>query len=427
MLNPERIIWRPYTQEGLASPPLKIDRAEGAYLYTSDGQKIFDGISSWWVITHGHCHPRIVEAIQRQASRIDQIIFANFSHEPAEELSERLIGCTPPKLSRVFFTDNGSTAVESALKMALQAWEQRGFPRKKKFLAFAKAYHGDTVGAMSVSGDSLFTRPYKSTLFEILRAKQPETPTPKADECLSDFERILAEQHETIAGVIVEPLLQAAGGMIMWPKEALQKMATLCDQYGVLLIFDEVMTGFGRTGSLFAMDQIGVVPDLVCLSKGITGGVLPLAVTLVAEDIYRAFLSSDKTKMFFHGHSFTGNPIACAAAVANLHIFSEENICGRVEGIRSINAKQMSKLATKFPILNPRTCGVVSAFEIGNEGQGYKSEISERITRAGLELGLFIRPLGDTVYLLPPYCSSEADLAFAWEKIEQILERLPLH
>jgi adenosylmethionine-8-amino-7-oxononanoate aminotransferase len=424
MLNPERIIWRPYTQEGIASPPLKIDRAEGAYLYSSDGQKIFDGISSWWVITHGHCHPRIVEAIQRQASRIDQIIFANFSHEPAEELSERLIGCTPPKLSRVFFTDNGSTAVESALKMALQAWEQRGFSRKKKFLAFAKAYHGDTVGAMSVSGDSLFTRPYKSTLFEILRAKQPETPTPKTDECLSDFERILAERHETIAGVIVEPLLQAAGGMIMWPKEALQKMATLCEQYGVLLIFDEVMTGFGRTGSIFAMDQIGIVPDLLCLSKGITGGVLPLAVTLVSEDVYRAFLSSDKSKMFFHGHSFTGNPIACAAAVANLNIFSEEDICGRVESIRSINAKLMSKLATKFPILNPRTCGVVSAFEIKNEVQGYKSEVSERFTRAGLELGLFIRPLGDTVYLLPPYCSSEADLTFAWEKIEQILERL---
>lgn len=423
MLGPERIIWRPYTQEGIAPPPLTIERAEGAHLFATNGEKIFDGISSWWVITHGHCHPRIVEAIQSQAGRIDQVIFANFSHNPAEELSERLIQCTPPKLSRVFFTDNGSTAVESALKMALQACEQRGFPQRKKFLAFAKAYHGDTVGAMSVSGESVFTRPYRDTLFHILRARQPETPLPSVHECLSDFEKILAEQHHAIAGVIIEPLLQAAGGMVIWPKEAIQRIAWLCERLGIFLIFDEVMTGFGRTGTLFAMDQIGVVPDLLCLSKGITGGALPLAVTLASEDVYRAFLASEKSKMFFHGHSFTGNPIACAAAVANLKVFSQENVCDQIERIRSTNDEYLTKLSLQYPLLNPRTCGIVSAFEVESVTQDYKSEISERLTHAALELGLFIRPLGNTVYLLPPYCSTEEDLRFVWEKIGQVLER----
>lgn len=420
---PDRTIWRPYTQESIAPGPITIDRAEDAYLFTKSGQKVFDGISSWWVITHGHCHPRIVEAIKRQAERIDQVIFANFSHAPAEELSERLIQMTPKELSRVFFSDNGSTAVESALKMALQACEQRGYPHKKKFLGFSKAYHGDTVGAMSVSADSLFTRPYRSTLFEILRARQPYSPSASAQEYVADFEEVLDREQENIAGVIIEPLLQAAGGMIVWPKEAIQKIAALCKRYNILLIFDEVMTGFGRTGSLFAMDEVGVTPDLVCLSKGITAGALPLAVTLVSEEIYRTFLSRDKSKMFFHGHSFTGNPIACAAAVANLRIFSEEDVCSKVRKIRTLQERFLKNLSSKFPISNPRTCGVVAAFEIESAIQGYRSEISERLTLDALELGLFIRPLGNTVYLLPPYCSTEEDLMAAWETLERVIER----
>lgn len=424
---PSRIIWRPYTQESTAALPMSIDRAEGAYLFTKDGRKIFDGISSWWVITHGHCHPKIVEAIRSQAGRIDQVIFANFTHDPAEQLSEYLISCTPQKLSRVFFSDNGSTSVESALKMALQACEQRGFSQKKKFVAFSKAYHGDTVGAMSVSGESLFTRPYQTTLFQILRANQPTALDAESSEYLTDFSRIIEEQHESIAGVILEPLLQAAGGMIVWPKEAIQRIAAICYQHGIFLIFDEVMTGFGRTGSLFAMDQLDVVPDLLCLSKGITGGSLPLAVTLASEDIYQAFLSHEKSKMFFHGHSFTGNPIACAAAHASLQIFSEEGTLSKVSTLKAVNEKCLARLARKHPISHPRTCGVVAAFEIESGTRGYGSDVSEKLTIEALHLGLFIRPLGNTVYLLPPYCSSEEDLEFAWKKIEQSLDRLPLH
>lgn len=418
----ERTIWRPYTQERIAPLPIAIDRAEGSYLYTKEGRKIFDGISSWWVITHGHCHPRIVEAIRRQAGRIDQVIFANFSHDPAEELGERLIRCAPAKLRRVFFTDNGSTAVESALKMALQACAQRGFPLKKKFVAFSKAYHGDTVGAMSVSADSVFTQPYNSTLFQVLRAGQPDSHSASVQDYIADFERILEREYEIIAGVIVEPILQAAGGMIVWPKEAIRKIGALCERFGVFLIFDEVMTGFGRTGSLFAMDQLGVVPDLLCLSKGITGGALPLAVTLASEEIYEAFLSGEKLKMFFHGHSFTGNPIACAAAVANLDIFSEEDVSEKVENLRAVNERALRSLAVRFPISNPRSCGVVAAFEVQTPIHGYKSEVSERFTRAALEFGLFIRPLGNTIYLLPPYGSTEGDLEFAWETIGRVLK-----
>jgi adenosylmethionine-8-amino-7-oxononanoate aminotransferase len=242
-------------------------------------------------------------------------------------------------------------------------------------------------------------------------------------EYLADFELTLNQNPDSIAGVILEPLLQAAGGMIVWPKEALQRIAALCEHHEVLLIFDEVMTGFGRTGSLFAMDQIGVVPDLLCLSKGITGGALPLAVTLASEEIYRAFLSVEKSKMFFHGHSFTGNPIACAAAVANLQIFEEEDVCKRVENIKAVNTRHLGHLSMKYPISNPRSCGVVSAFEVESATHGYRAEVSERFTRAALELGLFIRPLGNTVYLLPPYCSTEEDLEFAWEKLGTLLER----
>ena len=416
------VIWRPYTQEGMATPPIAIERAEGAYLYTRDGQRLFDGISSWWVITHGHCHPRIVEAIQTQAARVDQVIFANFTHAPAEQLAEKLIRVAPAKSKHVFFSDNGSTAVESALKMTLQACAQRGQPEKTQFVAFAKAYHGDTVGAMSVGGDGIFTRPYRPTLFSIHRAQQPENASADVDAYVSDFARILEQHHSTIAGVILEPLLQAAAGMVVWRKEAVQKVADLCRRYKVYLIFDEVMTGFGRTGSLFATDQLGVEPDLICLSKGLTGGALPLAVTLSSDDIYQAFLSNDKAKMFFHGHSFTGNPIACAAASASLDLFSSESTLHRIAQIETVQREQLQRLADRQAIQNARICGTMAAFEVTTKKVGYGSAISENITQTAIKHGLFIRPLGNTVYLLPPYCSTREDLEQAWNVIERTLQ-----
>lgn len=413
-----RPIWRPYTQEKTAAPPIEIAKAEGAHLYAKSGQKIFDGISSWWLITHGHCHPEIVEAVQKQAAKLDQVTFANFTHEPAEELAELLIKITPSELTRVFFTDNGSTAVEAALKMALQACAQTGYPEKQKFLAFEGAYHGDTVGAMSVSGESPFNKPYKKTLFEVLRAKQPTLSRASVEEYTSNFETLIEKHHSSLAGVIVEPLIQGAGGMIVWPDEAVKRIADLCRKYNVYLIFDEVMTGFGRTGKLFAMDRLSVTPDLVCLSKGLTGGTLPLAVTIVREEIYRAFLAEDKSRMLFHGHSFTGNPISCAAAVANLKLFRTPNVLKNLERIEKVHIKNCKEVSKMIPLVDIRFCGTMAAIEIDIRIKGYLSDLSSRISQRALENGLFVRPLGNVVYLLPTYCSSDSDLNNAWHVLK---------
>jgi adenosylmethionine---8-amino-7-oxononanoate aminotransferase len=422
-LTPSRPIWRPYTQEASAPPPLALERAEGAYLFDRQGRRIFDGISSWWLITHGHCHPEIVEAVQRQAGRLDQVTFANFTHEPAEELAEQLIRVTPPELTRVFFSDNGSTAVEVALKMALQASLQRGQPERQKFLAFAGAYHGDTVGAMSVSGASPFNRPYQKNLFEVIRAKHPLASGMAAEEYTRDFELLLEENHRSLAGVIVEPIVQGAGGMIVWPELAVRRIAELCRKFGVFLIFDEVMTGFGRTGTLFAMDRLGTTPDLVCLSKGLTGGTLPLAVTLAREEIYQAFLAEDKSRMLFHGHSFTGNPLACAAALASLRIFQRAATLEAVQGFGKIHQQGFSSLARKLPVSGFRSCGTIAAFECG-EGLGYLSGKLGGLTQAALAQGLFVRPLGPTVYLMPAYCSREQELLEVWEQLAIALNKL---
>ncbi|MGE0528167.1 MAG: adenosylmethionine--8-amino-7-oxononanoate transaminase, partial [Bdellovibrionales bacterium] len=391
-----------------------------------EGKKLFDGISSWWVITHGHCHPRIVDAVRAQAGRVDQVLFANFTHAPAEELSHLLSGLLPPSLTRVFFSDNGSTAVEAALKMALQACAQMGHPERQKFVAFSKAYHGDTVGAMSVSAESLFTRPYRPTLFTIQRAQQPESMHASDIDYVADFTRVLEENRGQIAGVIVEPLIQGAGGMIVWPASALKEIAHLCKRENVFLIFDEVMTGFGRTGSLFALDQLrGVSPDLLCLSKGLTGGTLPLALTVATDEIYRSFLAPDKSRLFFHGHSFTGNAIACAAAVANIKLFREENTLQHIGAMEALHRQRLNTLKSRHAVSGARVCGSLAAFEVNTHPAGqYASPLADLFTRTAMEFGLFLRPLGNTVYLLPPYGSSKEDLHTAWDALDETLSRI---
>jgi adenosylmethionine-8-amino-7-oxononanoate aminotransferase len=416
-------IWRPYTQEQTTPASREITRGEGSFLYTRSGQKIFDGISSWWLITHGHCHPEIVSAVQKQAARLDQVTFANFTHEPAEELAELLTSMMPPELARVFFSDNGSTAVEVALKMALQACAQRGRPRKQRFLAFEGAYHGDTVGAMSVSGASVFNKPYRRTLFDVVHARHPSSSRESCESFVSDFRRLIEAEHKGLAGVIIEPLVQGAGGMVMWPDEALRQIALLCRRFEVLLIFDEVMTGFGRTGSLFAMDRLRVTPDLLCLSKGLTGGTLPLALTLAKDEIYEAFLSKDKSRMFFHGHSFTGNPISCAAAVASLKLFRRPETVARIETVASVQAEQLARLAREFEISDPRVCGTIAAFEAGRNNKGYLGD-SLRVMNLALQQNLFLRPLGNTIYLMPPYCADRAELESAWESLRAVVRAL---
>jgi adenosylmethionine-8-amino-7-oxononanoate aminotransferase len=421
---PKSPIWRPYTQEQTALTSQKIVKAEGAYLYTQEGQRIFDGISSWWLTTHGHCHPRIVEAIQQQAAKIDQVTFANFTHEPAEELAELLIRITPPELKRVFFSDNGSTAVEVALKMALQSCGQRGFSKKTKFLAFDSSYHGDTVGAMSVSGTGPFNEPYKKTLFQVLRAKQPSTSDATAQDYTEDFERLIKIHYHELAAVIIEPLIQGAAGMIVWPIQAVQRIAELCRKFDVYLIFDEVMTGFGRTGEMFAMNRAGVVPDIVCLSKGLTGGALPLAVTIVRDEIYQSFLGDSRDRMLFHGHSFTGNPISCAAAVASIKIFNEEKTLGRLKLIEAHHRKAVSRIKKNIQCADVRICGTMAAIELVEDRRGYLSEKMSMLAASAIKEGVFLRTLGNVVYLLPSYCVTESDLIFAWDVIESELRKI---
>lgn len=420
----DRRIWRPYTQEKIAPEPVKLKGAEGSFLITEDGRRIYDGISSWWLITHGHCHPAIVEAVRRQAGRLDQAVFANFSHEPAEELAEKILEMTGGGFSRVFFSDNGSTAVEVALKMAHQACGQNGHPQKTKFLAFSQAYHGDTVGAMSVSARSAFSKPYETMTFDILRAEQPRNSQAPLEEWTRDFKSKLETHHQEIAAVILEPLVQGAAGMIVWPDDAVREIAALCRKFGVYLIFDEVMTGFGRTGKLFAMHRLDVSPDFICLSKGLTGGTLPLSLTLMKEEIYEAFLSDDKSRMLFHGHSFTGNPISCAAAVANLKVFESENTIERISGFSRIHEENFKKLANKIPMENVRVCGTIAAFETSQLGSSYTQSTGETLCSLAMERGLFLRTLGKTIYLLPPYSSTENELNFAWDTIAETVSDL---
>src|SRR6202045_17463 len=318
--------WHPFTHEGADPAPLRICRGEGVFLENQDGRQIVDAISSWWVNLHGHSHPAIAEAIAGQAARLEHVLFAGFSHEPAEELASRLGKIVPAPLRHIFFSDDGSTAVEVALKLAVQYWRNCGQPGKCRIVALENAYHGDTVGAMSVSDDSPFTAAFESLRLPVLRthsascAHCPVGHTRETChiECLKKWEPLLTEQGDEFAAIIVEPLLQGAGGMIVHPEEFLAGVRRLTEAHDVLLIADEVLTGFGRTGRMFACERAAVVPDLMCVAKGLTGGFLPLAATFATDRIHDAFVGGDRMRAFFHGHSYTANPIACAAANASL-------------------------------------------------------------------------------------------------------------
>ena len=322
-------LWHPFTQEGADPAPLIVREAKGVFLETQDGRQILDAISSWWVNIHGHAHPAIAQAVAEQAAKLEHVLFAGFSHEPAEELATRLGKVVPMPLRHVFFSDDGSTAVEVALKLALQYWKNCGRPKKTRIVALADAYHGDTVGAMSVSDDSPFTASFDALRLPVLRTHTAScahcpvglTRATCHIECLNRLQQFLEGKREEIAAVIVEPLLQGAGGMIVHPEEFLAGVRRLTEAHDVLLIADEVLTGFGRTGRMFSCERASVVPDLMCVAKGLTGGFLPLAATFATDRIHDAFLGGDRTRSFFHGHSYTANPIACAAANASLQSF----------------------------------------------------------------------------------------------------------
>ncbi len=410
-------IWHPFTQHGLEEPIPLVERAEGAALYTRGGRRVIDAISSWWVTTHGHCHPRIMTAIGQQAGRLDQMIFAGWTHEPAEEVARGLRAIMPHNLTRVFFSDSGSTAVEVALKMALGYWAGRGESRHR-IVVMEHSYHGDTIGAMSVGARGVFNRAYEPLLFDVARIPFPHAGQEQAT--LDALEQACADQA---AALIVEPLILGAGGMLTYPPSVLAAMKGICAQHGVLFIADEVMTGWGRTGTLLACEQAGVEPDILCLSKGLTGGAVPLAVTMASEPIFEAHYSTDRARTFFHSSSYTANPLACAAAAANLAIWREEQVLARVADLGERQDARLRALQSSAVIRNARRLGTITAFEIG-ESAGYLADLAPRLMRHFREHDVLLRPLGNTVYVMPPYCIDDADLDRIYAVITKALADL---
>ncbi len=409
-------VWHPYTQHGSGEPHLAIARASGAYLYDASGREIFDAISSWWVTLHGHAEPTVAAAIAEQARTLEQVIFAGFTHEPAARLASELVKVLPKGLARVFFSDDGSTAVEVAVKVALQYWQNRGEARRI-VVALENAYHGDTFGAMSVSARGLFTDPFAEKLFEVVRL-----PDPTTEDVVGAFEHVVATRATDVAALIVEPLVLGAGGMRMWKPEALRALREVCARHGIIFIADEVMTGFGRTGPLFACEHAGISPDLICLSKGITGGFLPMGATVATEELFSAFRSDDRKRTLFHGHSYTANPIACAAALASLALLDERS-AERRRAIEASHREAAARFERTRGIENVRVLGTILALDFVSDDRGYLSAVGPTVKRVALERGVLLRPLGDTVYVLPPYCSSSADLARAYDVIAEVAER----
>jgi adenosylmethionine---8-amino-7-oxononanoate aminotransferase len=407
----ERVIWHPYTQHQGMLPPIPVTRGEGSLLFDEKGNAYIDAISSWWVNIHGHGHPYIAKKIYEQALRLEQVIFTGFTHEPAIELAERLLALLPGECSKIFYSDNGSTAVEVALKMALQYWKNRegdaGPGRdtrpRHKILAFSHAYHGDTFGAMSVSARSVYTAAFGHHLFETLFI---DTPTP---DNIGALQSLVREWAAEIACFIYEPLLQGAGGMRFYEAGLLDQLLTTIRQAGILCIADEVATGFGRTGKLFAGEYLKNKADIICLSKGLTG-TLALGITAATDPVFNAFLSDDKRKTFFHGHSFTANPLACAAGLASLDLLQKEDCLIRIDAIGARHRAFAEELKAWPHVKNIRTLGTIVAFEIDAGTDGYLNEIGARMTREALTKGIYLRPLGNTVYLMPPYCITGEEL-----------------
>ncbi|HEX5482072.1 MAG TPA: adenosylmethionine--8-amino-7-oxononanoate transaminase [Terriglobia bacterium] len=425
-------IWHPYTHPVLDPPPVKVKRAEGVYLYTESGARLIDAISSWWVTLHGHGHPKIVSAVQEQAQKLDQVIYAGFTHEKAEELAIRLREVLPASLEHLFFSDDGSTAVEAALKMAVQFWHNQGRTEKKRIIALEHAYHGDTAGAMSVSAESNFTEAFRDFLFPILRAHSAycfrcpvgKTRDTCSIDCAERLETLLEKHSGEVAAVIVEPLLQGAGGMIVHPPEFLCRVREITRRYGVLLIADEVLTGFGRCGRMFACEIAGVEPDLMCLSKGITGGFLPLGATVSTRQVFEAFRAPGRRHTFFHGHSYTCNPLACAAAVANLEIFRTEPVFERVAAIERVHREQLARFQGHPAAGDLRRIGTIAAIELRADDPGYLSCIREKLYPFFLSRGVLLRPLGNVIYILPPFAITPDELRYVYDVIGESLELL---
>ena len=412
------VIWHPYTPMKLRPNALGIVRGEGVHLYDEHGKAYIDAVSSWWVNLHGHSHPQIAQAIYQQAQKLAHSMFANLTHEPAVQLAERLLAITPGEMRHVFYSDNGSCATEIAIKMALQAFTNRAQPRRT-IVALADGYHGDTFGAMSASGRGLFTEPFDDKLFNV--AFIPAPTRERAAESLAALQKILA--NGDVAALIVEPLVQGAAGMQMHDADALSQLFAAAKAAGAYVIADEVMTGFGRTGTLFACNQLSVAPDMICLSKGLTGGTLPMAVTLCTDAVYDAFYSDDVRHALYHGHSYTANPIACAAALASLDLLLTDECAQARAMIADAHHAFADEMTTHAKIENVRTCGTILAMTIRtSSGSHYLSQERDRIYHYFLNRGVLLRPIGNVLYLIPPYCISAAQLQQIYAHIRDFLQ-----
>ncbi|MBE7705263.1 MAG: adenosylmethionine--8-amino-7-oxononanoate transaminase [Cyanobacteria bacterium SIG29] len=424
-----KYIWRPFTQmkslENEQNKPIVIKKGKGIYLEDIDGKKYIDAVSSWWVNTLGHSNSRINKVIYKQAKKIEHVIFAGFTHEGVVKFSKKLVSLMNNKLTHVFFSDNGSTAVEVALKMAYQYHVLKGHPEKKKFIALKNSYHGDTLGAVSVGGIDMYHKLYKPLLFEVVQAESPYcyrcpmgcNKENCSIECLSSVENILKEQDGNIAGVIIEPLVQAAGGMIMYPPEYILKLRMLCDKYNVLLIDDEVAMGFYRTGKLFAYEHANIVPDIICAAKGITAGYMPLSVTVTTDEIYNAFYDDDIDgyKTFYHGHSYTAYPLALAVALENLKILEEMKIEEYLKPKIEKFSKELEKFRSHKNVGDIRQTGMICAIELvkdktTKEPFAYEDAIGKKIYLEGLKLGAILRPMWNCIYFITPYIIKDKEI-----------------
>ena len=419
-------IWHPYTQmkDCRTLPPILIEKAKGIKLYDNKGNFYYDTISSWWCNIHGHNHPKIKAAIKKQLNSLGHVLFAGFTHKSAILLAERLVSITPKNLTRIFFSDNGSTSVETALKMSFQYWQNIGRKRKKKFVSLDYAYHGDTIGAMSLSGVDLFNEVFSPLFFSSFKVPSPycyRCPMGKERpfcniECINPLEKILRKKNEEIAAMILEPLVLAAGGMIIYPVEYLKKAEELAKRYNIHLILDEVATGFCRTGKMFASEYADIKSDFMCLSKGITAGYLPLGVTLTTDNVYRAFYADyEKRKTFYHGHTYTANPISCTAALASLRIFEEEDTLNKIEKLIPVFHKGLEEFRDLPAVGDVRYIGMIGAIELVRDKRtkkpfSFKERIGLKVYKEGLKRRLILRPLGNIIYLYLPLCIKKSEL-----------------
>lgn len=410
-------VWHPYTPQKSMPEPIPIVKGDGAYIIDENGKAYLDAISSWWVTIHGHANKYIAEKIYEQAKTLEQVIFAGFTHEPAVQLAERLLTILPGDFAKIFYSDNGSTAVEVGVKMALQYWWNKGNTKRNKILALNHSYHGDTFGTMSLSNRSVFTLAFQDKLFDVIFTDAPTKDSPLYDG-----------PWDEIACFIYEPLLQGVGSMNIYDAGALNNLLQQCHAHEVICIADEVMTGFGRTGKLFASLYVEEKPDIICLSKGITGGTMALGVTACTGKIHSAYVDEDRRKTFFHGHSFTANPLACAAALASMDLLLQADCQSQIARISSQQQQfiQLLKADARFTnrVKNVRAIGTIMAFEIESGRDGYLNTIGMEVTRKSLERGVYLRTLGNTVYVMPPYCMTAEQLSKVHHTIIHILETI---